>query len=152
VQLQIDRASELGHRTSVVDGLKAIVDGHRQMISRAAEMGVALVAGSDAGSCGVPHGAGLLDELCHMQAAGLPPLAVLRAATGTSARTLEFAEPIGLIRAGHRSRLIFTRHAVAASVANLRHSKAVLFDGRFVDGSDCADATLATILAQLGGM
>jgi len=40
------------------------------------------LAGSDAGSLGVPHGAGLLLEMELMERAGLPPLAVIHAATG----------------------------------------------------------------------
>ncbi len=69
-----------------------------------------MIAGSDAGSCGVPHGVGLLQEMHQMQQAGLPPMAVLRAATGESANTLNFAEPIGQIAPGYRTRLIFTQH------------------------------------------
>jgi imidazolonepropionase-like amidohydrolase len=152
VQLQIDRAKEFGHPASVVDGLKAIIEVHGRRISRAHEMGVRLVAGSDAGSCGVPHGVGFLDELCHMEAAGLAPLAVLRAATGASAEALKFAEPVGLIRAGHRARMIFTRHDVAANVANLCRSKSVFFDGTVIDGGDWScdwSAAVATKVALL---
>jgi imidazolonepropionase-like amidohydrolase len=135
VQLQIDRAAELGHPQNVVDGLKAIIDGHQQMLVRAAAMGVRIVAGSDAGSCGVPHGAGLIDEMCQMEAAGMSALAVLRAATGDSAAALNFPESIGLLRAGCRARIVFTRHDIAASVANLRLAKEVFFDGQVISGA-----------------
>jgi imidazolonepropionase-like amidohydrolase len=99
-------------------------------------MGVRIVAGSDAGSCGVPHGIGFLSELCHMERAGMPPMAILRSATGASAEILDFAEPIGRIAAGYRTRLIFTRHDPLASVANLLREKSILFDG---DRVSCGD-------------
>jgi imidazolonepropionase-like amidohydrolase len=133
IQAQIDRANELGHPSRVVDGLRAIIDGHRRMIMRAHQIGVRLLAGSDAGSCGVPHGASFLEELCQMEVAGLSPLAVLRAATGASAAALNFAEPVGLIRAGHRARLIFTAQDIEAGVSSLRQGKAVFFDGSLAE-------------------
>lgn len=133
VQLQIDRAAELGWDVVVVVGhLKRIIESHQDMLRRAHEMGVPVVAGSDAGSCGVPHGVGLIEELCHMERAGMPRMAILRAATGVSARTLEFPEPIGRIAAGCRSRLIFTTHDPLATVANLHKAKTILLDGACV--------------------
>jgi imidazolonepropionase-like amidohydrolase len=136
VQLQIDCASELGWSDEIVGHLRRIIDGHRQMLRRAHEIGVQIVAGSDAGSCGVPHGIGLSQELVHMEQAGLPPLAVLKSATGASAETLEFPEPIGRIAAGFRTRLIFTRLDPSTSVANLLREKVVLFDGSAVPCPD----------------
>src|SRR5439155_12884005 len=55
VQLQIDRAADLGWDDTVVSHLKRIIESHRRMLTLAHERGVAIVAGSDAGSCGVPH-------------------------------------------------------------------------------------------------
>ncbi len=129
VQLQIDRASELGWDETVVGHLKRIIDSHQTMLHRAHEMGVVVIAGSDAGSCGVPHGIGLIEELCHMERAGMPPMAILRAATGCSAKTLEFPEQIGRIAPGCRSRFILTTHDPLATVANLHKAKTILFDG-----------------------
>jgi imidazolonepropionase-like amidohydrolase len=152
VQLQIDRASELGHPPSVVEKLKPIIDGHLRMISRAVAMGVRVVAGSDAGSCGVPHGAGLIDEMCQMQAAGLSALTVLRAATGDSASALNFADPIGLIRPGYRARFIFTQHDVTKSVTELRQPKTVYFDGSLIDESQSNMAAAESTAPNLTGL
>ena len=140
VQLQLDRAAELGWSDEVVVHLKRIIDGHRQMLRRADELGVTVLAGSDAGSCGVPHGMGLLDELVQMEQSGLPPAAVLRSATGASAATLEFPEPIGRIAPGCRARFIVTRHDPLATVANLRRGKNVVFDGTAVRCDDALSA------------
>ncbi len=67
-----------------------------------------------------------------MELAGMPSMAILRSATGISAQTLDFAEPIGRIAAGCRARLIVTRHDPLATVGNLLKDKTVLFDGRAV--------------------
>lgn len=133
VQLQIDRASELGWDDTVVGHLKRIIESHQHMLRRAHEMGVLVVAGSDAGSCGVPHGVGFLEELCHMERAGMPPMAILRAATGISAKTLDFPEQIGRIAPGCRARFILTAHDPLATVANLHKGKTILFDGAAID-------------------
>ena len=129
VQAQIDHADELGWNAEVVGHLERIIEGHRKMLGLAHTMGVKVLAGSDAGSCGVPHGVGLLNELCHMEQSGMPSMAVLQSATGTSAATLAFAEPVGRVAPGCRARFIFTRHDPLVTVANLRQEKAVLFDG-----------------------
>lgn len=134
VQAQIDYADRVGWGPEVVGHLSRIIDGHRQMLSLAHTMGVQVIAGSDAGSCGVPHGAGLLTELCHMEHGGMPSMAVLKSATGDSARALDFAEPVGRIAAGCRSRLIFTRHDPLITVANLLRGRTVVFDGKVVRG------------------
>jgi len=129
VQAQIDHADELGWEPEVVGHLSRIIDAHRQMLSLGHSMGVQVLAGSDAGSCGVPHGMGLLAELSHMETAGMPAMAVLKSATGSSAATLDFTEPIGRIAVGCRSRMIFTRHDPLRTVANLQKEKTVVFDG-----------------------
>jgi imidazolonepropionase-like amidohydrolase len=139
VQLQIDRAQELGWSDEIVGHLKRIIDSHRNMLRRAHEIGVTVVAGSDAGSCGVPHGLGLLQELHQMEQAGLPSIAVINAATGVSAAALAFPEPIGRIAPGCRARFILTRHDPLATVANLQKSKTILFDGRAVHCGDQPD-------------
>src|ERR1019366_9525017 len=85
VQVQIDRASEMGWSDEVVGHLKRIIEAHQKMLRKAQEMGVTVVTGSDAGGCGVPHGIGFLQELTQMEAAGMRSMNVLRSATGTSA-------------------------------------------------------------------
>jgi len=136
VQLQIDRATELGWDDVVVGHLKRIIESHQDMLRRAHELGVLVVAGSDAGSCGVPHGVGFIEELYHMERAGMPAMAVIRSATGRSASTLEFPERIGRISPGYRSRFILTKHDPLASVANLHRGKTIVFDGAAVECPD----------------
>lgn len=139
VQLQIDRAEELGWDDVVVGHLKRITASHQAMLRRAHELGVPVIAGSDAGSCGVPHGIGFIEELCHMERAGMPSMAVIRAATGVSASLLDFPEKIGRIAPGCRSRFILTEHDPFATVANLRKAKMIVFDGAAVTCPDALD-------------
>ena len=135
VQLQIDRADEIGWDSNVVEKLRPIINGHSEMLRAASEMGVTIIAGSDAGSCGVPHGKGLLRELELMELAGMPPLEVLRSATGASAGLLDFKEPIGRLVPDCRSRILFTQHDPTASVKSLYREKTILFDGHVLAGN-----------------
>jgi imidazolonepropionase-like amidohydrolase len=121
VQAQIDHATELGWDEKVVSNLRRIVDGHAESLRRACALGVTILAGSDAGSCGVPHGRGLLSELEHLERAGMAPEAVLHAATGASAGLLR--SRVGRLRAGYRTRFFFAGE-------NLKKAKLVVFDGR----------------------
>src|SRR4029078_2316426 len=75
---------------------------------------------------------GFIDELVHMQTAGMPSLSILNSATGVSADTLDFPDRIGQLAPGFRSRMILTRHDPLASVANLHKAKSILFDGTAV--------------------
>ncbi len=129
VQIQIDRAADMGWSDAVVEGLRRILEGHGASLRRALERGVTLLAGSDAGSCGVPHGLGLLTELELMERAGAPPAAVLTAATGSAAARLALKEPLGRIAPGYRARMILTRHCPLRTVGNLRRERLILFDG-----------------------
>lgn len=136
VQLQIDRAEELGWDDVVVGHLKQIIDGHREMLRRGHEMGVTILAGSDAGSCGVPHGIGLLTEMQHMETAGMPTLAVLDAATNASLDTLGLMDELG-----GRSQYIFTQHDPTATVKNLQKEKVIFFDGRAIHSRPSGDTS-----------
>ena len=140
VQAQLDHADELGWNKEVVGHLERIIDGHRMMLALAHTMGVKVLAGSDAGSCGVPHGIGLLNELCYMEQAGMPSMAVLQSATGASATTLAFAEPVGRVVPGCRARFILTEHDPLKTVANLQKDKTVLFDGTTIGSNGASEA------------
>lgn len=136
VQIQIDRAKELGWSQEIVDGLRQIIDGHIQRLNIAVQLGVRLAAGSDAGSCGVPHGIGLLTEMELMERAGMSPQSVIAAATGWSAAHLKLKERVGRVAPGTRSRMIFTRHSPLETVKNLANGKLVVFDGEVFESGD----------------
>lgn len=139
VQLQVDHAARFGWDASVTGNLQRILDGHAASLVKAHAMGVLIVAGSDAGSCGVAHGLGFLYELELMERAGLPPLAVINAATGVSAGRLGFREKFGRIEPGYLSRFILTRHSPLAGVGNLRREKTVVFDDQVFEAGNPPD-------------
>lgn len=141
VQLQVDEAARYGWDATVVGNLQRILDAHATSLVKAQALGVLIIAGSDAGSCGVAHGTGFLRELELMEQAGLPPWAVLNAATGVSAGRLGYREKFGRIEPGWLSRFILTRHAPLSGVAALRRAKTVVFDGRVLTHDDRFEAT-----------
>jgi imidazolonepropionase-like amidohydrolase len=73
-------------RPETVAKLRDILESHREHVCLAVELGVPLVVGSDAGSHGVPHGAGLVHELGLVVNAGVSLEKALRAATTTQRR------------------------------------------------------------------
>ncbi len=129
VQVQLDRADAMGWDDAARAGLRTILDAHAERLREAVARGVRILAGSDAGSCGVPHGLGLLTEMACMEKAGMPSLAVLHAATGAAAATLDFPDPLGRVATGCRARFILTRHSPLATVGNLARARTILWDG-----------------------
>ena len=81
VLFQWARPEIAGWDTKTQANLRRILDGHFEHVAIVHELGVALVAGSDAGSPGVDHGSALIDELFYFLEAGMPMEAVLRSAT-----------------------------------------------------------------------
>jgi imidazolonepropionase-like amidohydrolase len=139
VQKQVDHANLMGWDDDVVLNLKRILDQHAASLVKAQELGVQIVAGSDAGSYGVKHGIGFLDELELMERAGISPLAVINSATGTSSSRLAFKEKFGQIKPGFLCRFILTRYSPLESVANLRKPKIVIFDDYVFESDECYD-------------
>jgi imidazolonepropionase-like amidohydrolase len=81
VNFQLQRPELAGWDEKTVASLRRIVDSHLSHIAMAADLGVPLVAGSDAGSHGVRHGEALIDELDFYSSAGLLMDEVLKSAT-----------------------------------------------------------------------
>ena len=129
VQVQLDNAGRFGWDTTVAGHLRRILDNHATSLAKAHAMGVLVIAGSDAGSCGVAHGIGFLKELELMERAGMPSIAVINAATGVSSGRLGYREKIGRIEPGYLARFILTIRSPLETVANLREPRTVVFDG-----------------------
>lgn len=129
VQEQVDHADRMGWDAEVVANLRGILDRHGASLARAHEMGVLIVAGSDAGSVGVAHALGLLYEMELMERAGMPAISVVNAATGVSSGRFGYREKIGRIEPGYLGRFILTRHSPAETVSNLRRPRWIVFDG-----------------------
>ena len=141
VREQVDHAAEMGWDTTIVANLQRILDAHAASLIRAHELGVLIIAGSDAGSVGVAHGLGLLYELELMERAGLPSLAVINAATGVSSARLGYHEKFGRIAPGFLSRFILTQHSPLTSVTNLRRERTIVFDGEIFSTGAAPDVS-----------
>lgn len=80
-----------------------VVKAHDNAVHMAMEAGVPVVAGTDAGSPGMPHPS-LEPELAALHECGLPPLDVLKAATSRAADAL--GADVGRIRPGAPADLV----------------------------------------------
>lgn len=72
----------------------------RDLLLRAHAHGVSLLPGSDAGAPGNPHGDALLAEFQQWKEAGIPPAAILRAATRGAAEFLRVGDRLGRVAPG----------------------------------------------------
>jgi imidazolonepropionase-like amidohydrolase len=124
VHFQWARPDIAGWDANTVSNLRRILDGHLEHVGLAHEMGVALVAGSDAGSPGVDHGTALIDELFHFLEAGVPMEAVLRSATSRP-RAL-WGAPSANIEAGNRADLVAYARSPLSDAQALRDPLAVV--------------------------
>lgn len=141
VQVQADEAARYNWDATVTGHLRRILDAHAASLLKAHRLGLTILAGSDAGSCGVPHGLGLLHELELLERAGLPAGAVIHAATGAPADRLAFRQKFGRIAAGWLSRFILTPHSPLETVGNLRRARTVVFDGRVFQTDESFERT-----------
>lgn len=86
--------------------LAEIFARHLEAVARGRELGVRLVAGSDAGSPGVPHGS-VRTELALLRQAGLTAPEVRWAATGAAAELLGLGGGYGRLEVGARTDLVW---------------------------------------------
>jgi len=81
-----------------------------RMVRHLHDAGVPLVVGADAGGSPIApylmHGAATHTELALLAEAGLPPLAIIAAATETPARMLGLEDEIGQVEPGYRADLL----------------------------------------------
>lgn len=86
--------------------LAEIFERHLEAVARGRELGVTLVAGSDAGGPGVPHGS-LHTEVTLLRRAGLSPPELRRAATSAAAELLALGAGYGRLEVGARTDLVW---------------------------------------------
>src|SRR5437667_11516162 len=96
----------------------ALYESHIASIRRALEIGVKVVAGTDAGGHGHPANAGELDCLVR---AGMTPMQALQAATGWAAECLGQEAELGTVEAGKLADLVVVDGNPAADITILRH-------------------------------
>lgn len=137
VHFQWARPDIAGWDGDTVDKLRRILDDHLGHARTAGEFGVSLVAGSDAGSHGVRHGAALVDELFFFMQAGVAMDEVLRSATRRP-RRLWGADPADIVEGG-RAEFIALPASPFTDAAALRAPLLAVREGRILHRSGGAD-------------
>ncbi len=143
VYFQFARPDVTKWNAATLAKLHAILQNHFHSVAQAAARGVPVVAGSDAGSYGVPHGAGLIDELLFLRQAGLTVEQVLSAAT-TVPRRLWNASPAH-VAPGQVANFIGLADSPFKDINSLRQVNLICRNGRVIQ-PDGAAATLASSL------
>jgi imidazolonepropionase-like amidohydrolase len=118
VHFQWQHPEIAGWDAQTVANLRRILDAHLEHVGLAAELGVPLIAGSDAGSHGVRHGQALLDELDFFAQAGLSMAEILRSATSLPRRRWGVAP--ARLAAGERAEFISLPGSPFADPVHLR--------------------------------
>ncbi len=136
VHFQWARPELVGWNEETVGNLKRILDSHREHVRIAHDMGVDLVAGSDAGSYGVGHGQALIDELFFFLDAGLSMEAVLRSAISVPRRLWDLEG--GALTTGSPAEFISLAGSPFAEADNLRRVTAVFKKNQYL--SDLSQA------------
>jgi imidazolonepropionase-like amidohydrolase len=124
VHFQWARPEVAGWSQAAIDNLRRILDSHLEHVELAHKAGVEIIAGSDAGSPGVKHGAALIDELFHFLAAGLPLEEVLRSATSRPRRL--WNAPSANIEKGAPAELVLFDLSPFAEPKSLRRPQMVI--------------------------
>ncbi|EME69627.1 amidohydrolase [Paramagnetospirillum caucaseum] len=110
-----------GFGPDILACLDTILARHAESILRAAQLGVALYCGSDAGGQGVPHGGGLVDEMLLLAGAGVPMETLLAGATALP--RARWGEPASLIRAGEAFDPVVMPHSPFLQPQALRQAR-----------------------------
>lgn len=130
----------LGWSAQAAGHLRRILDEHALRLNEAYALGVPVMVGSDAGSHGVPHGQGLIDEIERMAEAGIGIEQLLASAT-TLPRAAWGCDPAS-IEAGAKADLVLLQASPMDDLRALRTVSAVYHEGHF--HGDLQHDTLAT--------
>ncbi len=115
-----------------VSTLKILMDITRQ----AHDKDIPLLVGSDQGTMFMVAGRSTHKEMQLLQAAGLPPLSVLQAATINSAKALNLQHKMGAISVGKDADLILLNDNPLEDVSYLSEPRAVIKHGYYFDQND----------------
>jgi len=120
--------------------LRRILDNHDEHLCLAYAMGVPVIAGSDAGSYGSPHGRALIEDLVLMRAAGAPVAGVLASATAVPRRRWQCAPAV--LRPGAEADLLGLAASPFSDFEAVREPVALYHHGWRLTPSPAVPATL----------
>ncbi len=98
-------------------------------LKRLHEAGISIVAGTDAGNIGTPHGPALFSEFELMSDAGLTPREILTTATAGGARLMD-RDDLGQLEAGMQADLLVLDENPLIDIAHTTSIRRVVKDGR----------------------
>lgn len=110
-----------------------LVNFHVLLVKALKELGVPMVAGTDAGTSGIVWGYSLHDELNLLVDAGLTTEETLAAATRLAATWLGIDDRVGTVEVGKFADLVLLDENPLLDVNNTRKISGVFFNGRWVD-------------------
>jgi imidazolonepropionase-like amidohydrolase len=111
-----------------------VMAAHVGSFQKALAAGVAIAAGSDAGTPFNPHGS-LVPELALMVKHGMTPLEAIRSATSVAAELVGLGETLGRIAIGHVADLVAVAGNPTERIEALDDVRIVLLEGRAVPKS-----------------
>jgi imidazolonepropionase-like amidohydrolase len=111
---------------------RALFEKRLALVGAMHRAGVVVMAGTDAPLRNSPPGFGLHQELALLVRAGLPPFAVLRAATLEPARYFGMQDSLGTVAPGKLADLVLLDASPLEDIRNLRKVRAVIQQGRVV--------------------
>lgn len=109
------------------------IEGRRRALRALHDAGVTFIAGTDLANPHVYAGDSLIREMEIMQEAGVPAVAVLRAATSTPARVLGVEDRFGAVEPGRLASLVVLRANPLDDVGALRQVEGVFDRGEWRD-------------------
>ncbi|WP_228638603.1 amidohydrolase family protein [Kangiella koreensis] len=110
-----------------------LVDFHVELVKAFKDLGVPMVAGTDAGTSGIVWGYSLHDELALLVDAGLTTEETLASATILAATWLGIDDKVGTVEVGKFADLILLDENPLLDINNTSKISGVFFNGRWVD-------------------
>ena len=106
--------------------------------------GVPILAGTDVGASYIYPGFSLHDELALLVEAGIPPAAVLKAATSGAASFLGVSDSVGTVEVGKLADLVIIDGNPLVDIRNTQSIRTVIVNGRVVDAAERRTILAAT--------
>ena len=112
---------------------RALFAFQEKTVARMYQLGVPLIAGSDAGDVYNYDGSSLHDELRLFVAAGVPTIAALAAATSAPVSAAGALDSLGTVEVGKLADLVLLDANPLADIGNVGRISAVVVGGRVID-------------------
>jgi imidazolonepropionase-like amidohydrolase len=133
VALQVERGAQIGMPEFEIERRRGQLDANGRDIARAADAGVRMAMGTDAGSPAVPNHEVVREiELLVECGAAASPMAALMIATRNGADMLGVGDKVGTVQAGKMADLLVVDGDPLADLGVLRRPELVLLGGEIV--------------------